>query len=52
MPDRLIDLFIKLAKENNGYISKNKRETHFKMLTDKEIERMEAVVQKIMDKKE
>jgi hypothetical protein len=44
MPDRLIDLFIRLCIENNGRLSKNKREAKFERLTDKEVARMEAYV--------
>ena len=44
MPDRQIDLFIRLCLQNNGHLSTTKRESHFGMLTDDEIERMEAVV--------
>jgi hypothetical protein len=44
MPDRLIDLFIRLCIENNGRLSKNKRKTKFEQLTDKEVTRMEACV--------
>ena len=41
MPDRLIDLFIRLCIENNGRLSKNKRKTKFEQLTDKEVAQME-----------
>ncbi len=41
MPDRLIDLFIRLCIENKGRLSKNKRKTKFEQLTDKEVARME-----------
>lgn len=44
MPDRQIDLFIRLCLQNNGHLSTTKRESHFGMLTDDEIERMVAVV--------
>jgi len=44
MPDRLIDLFIRLCIENNGRLSKNKRKTKFKQLTDKEVSQMEECV--------
>jgi hypothetical protein len=44
MPDRLIDLFIRLCIENKGRLSKNKRKTKFEQLTDKEVARMEACV--------
>ena len=44
MPDRLIDLFIRLCIENNGRLSRNKRKAKFEQLTDKEVARMEACV--------
>ncbi|MBW2076884.1 MAG: Fic family protein [Deltaproteobacteria bacterium] len=45
MPDRMIDLFIRLCIENRGSLSKNKRKSLFAELTDKEISRMEKCVQ-------
>jgi hypothetical protein len=44
MPDRLIDLFIRLCIENNGRLSKKKRKTKFEQLTDKEVAQMEECV--------
>jgi hypothetical protein len=44
MPDRLIDLFIRLCVENNGRLSKNKRKAKFEKLTDKEVSQMEGCV--------
>jgi hypothetical protein len=44
MPDRLIILFIKLCRQNQGLLSARKRESHFAMLTDDEIRQMEAAV--------
>jgi hypothetical protein len=44
MPDRLIDLFIRLCIENKGRLSRNKRRSLFAKLTDEEISRMEACV--------
>lgn len=44
MPDRLIDLFIRLCIENKGRLSKNKRKAKFEQLTDNEVARMEACV--------
>ncbi|MEA1928894.1 MAG: Fic family protein, partial [Candidatus Auribacterota bacterium] len=41
MPDRLIDIFIRLCIENNGRLSKNMRKRKFVKLTDNEIARME-----------
>jgi len=45
MPDRLIDLFIRLCLQNNGRLSVQKRSSHFKILTSDEIGRMEEAVQ-------
>jgi Fic family protein len=42
MPDRLIDLFIKVCFQNNGRISKAKRESLFSKLTNDEIGKMET----------
>jgi len=49
MPDRLIDLFIRLCIENNGRISSKKRKNKFEQLTDKEVAQMEACVRKAFD---
>lgn len=44
MPDHSIDLFIKLCRQNNGHLSATKRESHFAVLTDDEVVRMEEAV--------
>ncbi len=44
MPDRLIDLFIRLSVQNQGKLSTNKREKFFGKLTEDEVARMEEVV--------
>lgn len=44
MPDRKIDLFIRLCIQNNGKLSQRKRESHFDFLTADEIARMEEAV--------
>jgi hypothetical protein len=44
MPDRLMDLFIKLVIQNQGTLSKRKREEFFAMLTDDEVARMDSVL--------
>jgi hypothetical protein len=44
MPDRMIDLFIQLCLQNNGRLSATKRESHFGILTDDELARMEEIV--------
>lgn len=41
MPDKKVDLFIRLCLQNNGRLSKNKRGADFSMLTDEEVEQME-----------
>jgi len=46
MPDRLIDLFIRLCIENNGLLSKNKRKSNFEQLTDGEVAQMEKCIRK------
>jgi hypothetical protein len=45
MPDRLIDLFIRLCLQNGNVLSATKRRSLFERLTDDEIHRMEAAVQ-------
>lgn len=45
MPDRLIDLFIRLSLQNNKTLSGSKRASHFAFLTDKEVQLMEKAVQ-------
>jgi Fic family protein len=44
MPDRLIDLFIRFCRQNDGKLSENKRRGHFEFLTDDEVARMERAV--------
>ncbi len=44
MPSRLIDLFIQLCLQNNGYLSANKRSAHFEFLTENELLLMEKAV--------
>ncbi|MGE0075846.1 MAG: Fic family protein [Sphaerochaetaceae bacterium] len=45
MPDRLIDLFIRVCLQNNGSLSAKKRSAHFDFLTDDELVAMEHAVQ-------
>ncbi len=45
MPDRQIDLFIRFCLQNNGRLSARKRTSHFGVLSDEEIARMEQAVQ-------
>ncbi len=44
MPDRKVDLFIRFCLQNNGRLSARKRASHFSMLSDEEVERMEEAV--------
>lgn len=44
MPDRLIDLFIRLCLQNGGRLSARKRTDVFEKLTDDEVSRMEQAV--------
>ncbi len=45
LPDRIADLFIKLCRQNNGFLSKKKRNLdEFSPLSDEEIEALEHVV--------
>ena len=44
MPDRLIDLFIRICLENNGRLSANKRKSHFDFLSDDELFSMENII--------
>jgi len=44
IPDRLLDLFIRLCLQNNGRLSPTKRKAHFEALTDDEVARMETAV--------
>ena len=44
MPDRRIDLFIKLCLQNNGSLSARKRSALFDFLTDEELSAMEQAV--------
>ena len=50
MPDRLIDLFIRLCIENQGRLSKNKRKSKFEQLTDEEVAQMEECVRNAFNK--
>lgn len=44
LPDRLRDLFISCVRQNRMELSSRKRASHFSMLTDDEVGRLEAVV--------
>lgn len=45
MPDRQIDLFIRVCLQNHGRLSARKRASSFSFLSDEEIARMEQAVQ-------
>ena len=45
MPDRRIDLFIRLCLQNQGRLSARKRSSQFEMLSDAEVSAMEQAVQ-------
>lgn len=44
MPDRDIDLFIRFCLQNKRKLSQQERESHFQLLTDDEIDRLERAV--------
>lgn len=44
MPDRLIDLFIRVCVQNKGVLSVAKRKNHFSMLTDEEVAQMQQTI--------
>ena len=46
MPDRQLDLLIKLILQNKGELAQSKKEKFFSMLTDKELKKIEQVVAK------
>jgi Fic family protein len=46
MPDQRIDLFIRFCLQNHGVLSQRKRNSHFSELTEDEVQRMQAAVQK------
>ena len=47
MPDRKLDLFIRLSLQNHGKLSKSKRDL-FDKLTDDEMDAMSAVIQDVI----
>ncbi len=44
MPNNLVDLFIKFTIQNAGKLSPKKRKKYFSMLTDEEVQQLEALV--------
>ncbi len=49
MPNKEIDLLIRCIRQNNGTLSKRKRESWFSMLSDHEIESIEKIVSSFGD---
>ncbi|MCB2155051.1 Fic family protein [bacterium] len=47
LPDRQIDLFIRICLQNDGHLSARKKESHFVLLTDDEIAQMEEAVRRV-----
>ena len=46
MPDKQIDLIIKLVIQNKGVLASSKRKKFFSLLTDTEIRKIEAIIAK------
>lgn len=46
MPDRMIDLFMRICRENGGTVYLNKRKSLFDKLTDEEVAALEVCVRK------
>jgi hypothetical protein len=44
-PGQSLDLFIQVVHQNNGHLSKAKRQAHFDWMTDNEVSRCEAIVE-------
>lgn len=44
MPDRVAENLVMFIRQNNGTLSKNRREREFKQLTDDEVQRIERIV--------
>jgi hypothetical protein len=44
MPDRLAENLVMFIRQNNGTLSKNRRDGEFKQLTDDEVQRIEQIV--------
>jgi len=44
MPDRLVDLFMRICRDNGGKVSANKRNSLFATLTDEEVAAMEECI--------
>ncbi len=48
-PDRLAQNLILFIRQNNGTLSKRKREKEFSALTDDEVQRLESIIQDIFE---
>ena len=48
MPNKQIDLFIKLVMQNNGKLSLRKANHYFSLLTKEEIKRLVVIVNEVM----
>jgi len=49
MPDRKLDLFIRLCLQNKGTLSKRKRDQFAELLTEDELAAMQRVIQEVAD---
>ena len=47
MPDRMIDLFMRMCRENGGRLSQNKRKSMFTKLTDEEVSKLEECINNV-----
>jgi len=51
LPDTKVDLLIKLLHQNNGSLSKNKKQKEFDEITDEKLSSIEERFQSIFEKK-
>ena len=49
MPDQLAQNLILFVRQNDGTLSKRKREKDFSALTDEEVKGLESIVQDVFD---
>ncbi len=49
MPDKMVALLVKLLSQNNGILSKNKRENDFEALTNEEVKKIERQYKEIFE---
>jgi len=45
-PEHSLDIFIRVVRQNDGRLSANKRKSHFEWMTDEEVARFEAIVER------